>query len=334
MTPTQHPAGSIGTLLERLIDYAGLFPPAQLSLEEAIHLYSSYRRSPDAWMLGTFVIPARRLSELAEHSGLFYTHPPFRFTLTGRGGSSMGEFLTGADQDLMDARRFLEIHGPNVQITGYEVLLTDDVLDGISSRRMGDILAGMVDRFESSLSARPRIFIESSWLEKWRERLNALIPELSRLNRSREQDSALGFKLRCGGVEPGDVPPSEIVAAGIHAAARADLPVKFTAGLEHPFRHHMKEFGGDVHGFINVFLAGALARVHKIEEPKIRQILDENDPEAFVLSETEAGWKGLRLPVESLKEIRKTFVTAYGSCSFDEPREDLRALQLLPGENE
>ena len=55
---------SLQALLQGVIDYAGLFPPASLSLDESIRNYARYLREPDRWMLGRFICPAARLSEL------------------------------------------------------------------------------------------------------------------------------------------------------------------------------------------------------------------------------------------------------------------------------
>ncbi|HEX7940741.1 MAG TPA: hypothetical protein VF488_03015, partial [Gemmatimonadaceae bacterium] len=52
-------------MMRRLVDYAGLFPPAELSMSDATARYASYLRSSDAWMLGRFVVPVERLDELA-----------------------------------------------------------------------------------------------------------------------------------------------------------------------------------------------------------------------------------------------------------------------------
>ncbi len=64
MTPTAH------AFLDRLFDYAGLFPPAALDLAAATEHYGRYRSHADAWMLGRFIVPAGRLAEPAELSGL------------------------------------------------------------------------------------------------------------------------------------------------------------------------------------------------------------------------------------------------------------------------
>ena len=50
-------------LLQALIDYAGLFPPASLALPDAVRNYEAYRGGPHAWMLARFVIPASLVDE-------------------------------------------------------------------------------------------------------------------------------------------------------------------------------------------------------------------------------------------------------------------------------
>lgn len=55
---------SLRILLEGLVDYAGLFPPASLTLDRAIANYQTYRRGDHAWALGRFVVPASRLREV------------------------------------------------------------------------------------------------------------------------------------------------------------------------------------------------------------------------------------------------------------------------------
>jgi hypothetical protein len=51
-------------VLERLIDHAALFPPASMSLPEALEEDRRARESDYAWMLGRFVVPAAKLAEL------------------------------------------------------------------------------------------------------------------------------------------------------------------------------------------------------------------------------------------------------------------------------
>lgn len=66
---------SLRILLESLIDYAGLFPPAALSMEKAVENYARYRRGPFAWALGRFVVPAARVAEVPPHFPLAVVSP-------------------------------------------------------------------------------------------------------------------------------------------------------------------------------------------------------------------------------------------------------------------
>jgi hypothetical protein len=56
--------GAIRTLLSGLIDYAGMFPPAALSMEESSRNYEAYRAGPHSWALGRFIVPSARLNEV------------------------------------------------------------------------------------------------------------------------------------------------------------------------------------------------------------------------------------------------------------------------------
>src|SRR5262249_34701273 len=92
---------SLRALLAGAIDYAGLFPPAQLPLEEAFANYLEYRRSPESWMLGRFVIPAARLAELVQFEVVLMDIPgELAFSLLGRGGEKSDNFQEALDSDL------------------------------------------------------------------------------------------------------------------------------------------------------------------------------------------------------------------------------------------
>src|SRR5438552_13065488 len=56
-------------LLERLIDHAPLFPPASLPLPEALAEDRRVRAGEDGWIVGRFVCPASKLSELDGEAG-------------------------------------------------------------------------------------------------------------------------------------------------------------------------------------------------------------------------------------------------------------------------
>jgi len=55
---------SLRALLTNLVDYAGLYPPAALSLPEALDNYKRYLASPESWILNRLVLPAPKLSDV------------------------------------------------------------------------------------------------------------------------------------------------------------------------------------------------------------------------------------------------------------------------------
>jgi len=60
---------SLRALVSNLIDYAGLYPPAGLPLEEVLARYGRYRSSPECWMLNRLVLPASKLAEARLEDG-------------------------------------------------------------------------------------------------------------------------------------------------------------------------------------------------------------------------------------------------------------------------
>jgi hypothetical protein len=54
---------ALTSLLDGLVDYAGLFPPAALPMDEAVRNYGAYRDGDSRAMLARFVLPVARLGE-------------------------------------------------------------------------------------------------------------------------------------------------------------------------------------------------------------------------------------------------------------------------------
>jgi len=53
-------------LLERLIDHAALFPPASMTMADALAEDARVRAGGAGWLVGRFVVPASRLAELGD----------------------------------------------------------------------------------------------------------------------------------------------------------------------------------------------------------------------------------------------------------------------------
>ena len=106
----------------------------------------------------------------------------------------------------------------------------------------------------------------------------------------------------------------------------AEVPFKATAGLHHAVRAHQPSVDAKQFGFLNVFLGASLLYTDAIDERALGEILAEEDPNAFAAEETWVGWRDRRLGIEALAEARSRFCHSFGSCSFDEPMEELARL--------
>jgi hypothetical protein len=84
-----------------------------------------------------------------------------------------------------------------------------------------------------------------------------------------------------------------------------------------------------VHGFLNVFVAGVLAHARGVGEDTLREILVDERAENFAFDDDKLRWKDYTASLAEIERARVQLVKSFGSCSFDEPREDLRNLGLL-----
>ncbi len=66
-TTTAKVAHALRALLERLIDYAGIYPPAALPLETSVANYSSYQVSEFSWMLRWLVVGSAELQNVPKN---------------------------------------------------------------------------------------------------------------------------------------------------------------------------------------------------------------------------------------------------------------------------
>jgi hypothetical protein len=104
--------------------------------------------------------------------------------------------------------------------------------------------------------------------------------------------------------------------------------MKCTAGLHHPIRHYNESVQTKMYGFINVFGAGLLAGDQSLSQEKIQKILEEENASNFLFDDEGFSWNDLRIAISGIANARKKMIS-FGSCSFDEPREDLQKLNLL-----
>ncbi len=310
-------------LFNGIIDYAGLFPPAKLPMDDALARFLEHRSAGDGWMLGRFVCPASRFAEFEVLlAGLDPVESPIQLAVLGRGGATVEEFLEAITQDAAAMRGLSSSHPQRVVADVFEVRLpaSGGVAVAVESawRLLND---------DGSISITP--YFEVSLLGEWRPRLPASVAAVRDTDRKAGEMHRVGLKIRCGGLEAAEVPEPEAVAAAIATCRATGVPLKATQGLHHPVRHHDPELDTMVHGFINLFAASGLALVHDLPVTRLAEIVAEVDPSAFTIDEETLRWRGLEATAEQIAVSRKDLLTTFGSCSFREPRDDLRKVDLI-----
>ena len=309
---------TVETLMSGLIDYAGLFPPAACDMPTAAANFARDRAGLHAFALNRFICTAGRLDELTEHARVLM---PGTYATSGyREMTHIGEpwrISVVCDRPLDETRQLIDAF--NARHAAEDSGLA--VADAIELKAKD---AAFIDDAIEQIPEDIRAFFEIPLGVDFRGMIAALAG-----------NPGIGAKVRCGGVEPGMIPSTERVAAFIAACAASDVPFKATAGLHHPVRAEQNLTYDPhppravMHGFLNVFIAAALARSLGLHENEIKDVLDETDPTAFVLTDTHAGWRDRRIDPAQLALSRSRFCIGYGSCSFTEPIEDLRRLGLL-----
>lgn len=296
------PTTAVRVLLDGIIDYAGLFPPSQVSMPEAVINYATYKNSNYGWMLGRFVVQAVRLEEFFE---------------------SAKEFIS---RDAKSAWQIAVVAGDDV----YETIKTIDLFNAANGPGVVcdvvEVKANTVSKIENTVKALPEgvtAYFEIS--------MGEALPELVATLALKGQRA----KIRTGGVSHEDFPTSKQIIRFVRTCMAANVPFKATAGLHHPVRcfkaltYAADAPHGTMHGFLNVLLMTGFAR-ESYRVSLLEELMEEEFEEVFQFSDTGVRWRdGHFLHVSQLSHLRQKGMHSFGSCSFDEPIADLRALGLL-----
>ncbi|MFH1278578.1 MAG: hypothetical protein ABIK65_09385 [Candidatus Eisenbacteria bacterium] len=317
---------SFRAFMAGLIDYAGLFPPTALDPDRAIRNYARYRAGRDAWILGRFITSARGLADLAPyHDELFAAEgEPYRFSVLAGFGDDEEEALAALEVDARAMAAFRERHGARVRIDAIETKLPEEAEALGSPGGVAEYLRRFAAPLERGGNPVPDVWVEVPAPRRWLVSARAAIEGIGKI--AGEGGPRFGFKLRCGGGDLSAFPGTGTAAFAIAACRDGAVPMKWTAGLHHPVRR--RDAGLEVmsHGFLNMFGAAILARAHSWTPEKIEACLADEEPGHFTFDGDSFSWKKDSVPAAEIARARGEFATGYGSCSFDEPREDLAAL--------
>jgi hypothetical protein len=297
---------ALSRLLSKSIDYAGVFPPASLPLPEALEMFKRYINGRESWIVSSIVLPIGHLTEAVAFLG----ETPFRLSALPRRTEDASLWLSRLREDCESLGSFLAVN-PQVEVQALEIPLPKPDATGIAQRV--EELVAMVSEY--------RVFLElPSGEDSFLDNVEALIEAFER-----HHVPLWGLKLRMGGTVADAFPSVSTVADVLGRVRDGGVPIKFTAGLHHPFRHRDNHLGAHVHGFINVFMAAMFANAYRLPPKNIEAILSDELSKNFVFSGNVARWLDLPIRAEQIEDLRRSIV-GFGSCSVEEPLHDLRVL--------
>ena len=274
-------------MLEGFIDYAGLFPPSDLSMRRVVNNWASFMQTQDYWMLARLIIPASRLDEFKECAkDVLPSSEEEMWQLSVLLPPVCNEKFEQAVQTTIEFN--MESCGAVANVVEFKATTTKEIDTALSI--LHDDLFPFI---ELPIEEDPR----------------GLIACLS--------GSIAGAKVRTGGVTPELYPSSNLLARFIHSCAVAGQAFKTTAGMHHPCRHQNETVGVLEYGFLSVLQATAAASIHDATVLEVENILNGSEPNFTACKESQ------------LEQVRAELFNSLGTCSFDDPRKDLRKMGLL-----
>ena len=309
----------IQNLVEQIVDYAGLFPPAELPLEQVVRNYSAYRQGPWSWMLGRLVLPAARLEEFSEVArGALPQSPGSGWMISALVPPPDADGSAALQTSLDTIERFNQRHSDPA--TGLAQVDTIEVRAGTP-----ELIVQLARVVPEELNTFCEIPHQSDPVDAIRA-----IHQISTASR-------VFAKIRTGGVTADLIPAPEQVARFIRRCVENQVGFKATAGLHHPLRGRYRlTYEPDapeatMFGYLNVFLAACFGFGAAASQKDMVQILKAESLDEFELSDLGIRWKNLDVAAARVSEIRYTKAISFGSCSFDEPTSELQSLGLLDG---
>lgn len=301
-------------LLEGIVDYAGLYPPASVAITAAARNYAHYRAGGAGWMLGRFVCPANALEEFSAAADPLLPRDagaiPWRLTVTGSGDT---------DADLGAIAAFNQRHLVCFEDRGA-------IVDAYEAKA-----ASVDDVFRIDRSTPPSLetYVEVPLNGSPRD-IDAMVAAIARTGRR--------AKMRTGGTTEGAFPSAEAIVAFLQSCIAHRVPAKATAGLHHPLRGSYRLTYdndapcGQMFGYLNVFMTATLL-ANGGSQRNALLLLEESNPSAIEANDLHMGWRApdgvVTFDRALLQRVRHSVLTSFGSCSFTEPVEESRALGLV-----
>jgi len=313
-------------LLSQAIDYAGMFPPASLDLDSTLKRAATFRKtSHHPWLMNRLVLALEEVKKLGPQNlfELGADGSPWRISVLGNStpGESPEDFVKAVSWDLREMRRIHERYfqsSAKIEQVGYEIRLPKPIYSSGQGILSGEYIFPALEQVEAIWTSQMDVYFEISLEGAWEDTVQGVTRILGEwLNEHPEGSVVPGLKIRTGGKT---VPRPEQLASVINDCAAQGLKMKATQGLHHPLSQNGN------YGFINLLAAINFAYSlgpAEFPDSKIQECLISSQIKDFSFRPQNFQWQAYSLTNEEIESARKTHAAAFGSCSLDEPDQEL-----------
>ncbi len=297
---------STNILLEKALDYTGLFAPAALDMKAAVANYAKHLSGNSANYLSRFVLPVFRLREFEEAAAAFLPkgNPVFPWKLAALPSQNL----------LSDLEEIVDFNSFHARDENAGAVVVDTVELKTESVEAIQRASYLIPRTLTTYFEIPIVHDPADLLE-----------------------AILGFgyraKVRTGGLKADEFPDANYLARFLCQCAKNRIPLKASAALHHGLTGNYKltltpaSASGKMYGFLNVMLATVLARFDA-DESEVAELLEESSPAAFTFEETGIQWRRHLLTNNQIGLARTQVAMGFSSSLFDEPMAELKKLKL------
>jgi hypothetical protein len=243
-------------------------------MSTAVRDYAEHLAGPDADLLGRFVVPVARFSELAD--ALAKIAPAEPWCVSAIAGEHPSVSRMAIDR-FNQSTSFAACDSVEMPVASY-----DDVIQATATFR---------DDFSLFLEVSPHSDPVS------------LLREIAQTSAS--------AKIRTGGVVESAIPSPEQVLQFMEVCVDEGVPFKATAGLHHairgryPLTYEASAPIGTLFGYLNVFFGAAFC-ASGASSSAVLGILEETSPTAFRIDERGVWWRDHVVVHEQLAIVRET----------------------------
>jgi hypothetical protein len=300
-----NPDSALDLILNKLFDYAGMFPPAARSFSDVLKEAADHPLTLERpWMIGSDLVLDTANSTLLASTDLSEYRLPKTIHVSVLASEGLDKAFNAANS-LLHSKNALKM-----QVSGIETKVSTESLSQDLVK-----LGAFIDEHKTLASVEPDLSKSD-----WRELLKIVVSSIS-ASPYRSQ-----IALKCRSTGPTGIGPDKLAAA-IVAASDARIPFKVTGGFHHPIvdpQAHQYPMG-----FLNLGSAVLIRRSlgAAFSEDEISRLLVKDSIKSFSFDQGLA-YNQTRITLEELRKAKNMLPFSIGSCSIHEPDQDL--IRLIP----